>query len=207
MRTRPLAVVRLRPNLRLLSPLLGRPSCLHSKPKAGAQVPVGSQLSVPVEQPCQDGIGMCEIRELTLELVRPFLAVEEVVAKSTNAVRSRLSVVELVLTSFGVDADRLVNRHSGHCREHQRGRIDRDRAPSAEAEQPEEIDCFGVELDAHGIGAHRHAFSARCDFDGMAVLAPEGADFVSTLRHCTAQEMENNRPFGRPVVMRVGSPC
>ena len=108
-----------------------------------------------------------------------------------------LPVVELVLTSFGVDAERLVDRHSGHCREHQRGRIDLDRAPSAKAEQPEEIDRFGVELDARGIGVHRHTFGARRDFDGMAILAPEAADFVGAFGHCAAQEMENNRPVGR----------
>lgn len=108
-----------------------------------------------------------------------------------------LLVVELVLTPFGVDAERLIERHSGHCRENQRGRIDLDGAPGAEAEQPEEVDRLGVEPNARGVGVHCDARGAGRDFDGMAVLAPEGADRVATLGHRAAQEIKNDRPVGR----------
>ena len=46
--------------------------------------PSGCQLPMPFEEPHQHGICMGEIRELALELIRPFLAVEKVVAKAPD---------------------------------------------------------------------------------------------------------------------------
>ena len=42
------------------------------------------QLAMLFEQPHQDGIGAGEIRVLALELVRPLLAVEQIVAKAPD---------------------------------------------------------------------------------------------------------------------------
>jgi hypothetical protein len=69
--------------------------------------------------------------------------------------------------------------------------------PRREAQNPEKVDRLGVELDARGIGVHRDALGARRNFDGMAVLAPQGADLVGALGHCAAQEREKDRPVGR----------
>ncbi len=80
--------------------------------------------------------------------------------------------VEFALPACFVDLERLVEQHSGVGCDHKGGRIDLDCAPRAEVEQLEEVDRLGVELDACGIGIHRDAFHASCDFDSMAVLAP-----------------------------------
>lgn len=39
---------------------------------------------MPFEEPHQHGIGMGEVRELALELIRPLLAVEQVVTKASD---------------------------------------------------------------------------------------------------------------------------
>lgn len=44
----------------------------------------GCQLPMPFEEPHQNGIGVSEIRVLALELIRPLLAVEQIVAKAPD---------------------------------------------------------------------------------------------------------------------------
>lgn len=60
---------------------------------------LSGQLPVFLQEPHQNGVGMCEVEELALKLIGPFIAVEEVVAKSPNDYQHGEKLIARVITA------------------------------------------------------------------------------------------------------------